>query len=404
MIRGEEGVKGMYSMFAAKRGNRYPSAEGYGVRQVLPRIGQVQAHWSAVLIIQGELIQMKQDTQMTRRAAGLLLLASLAACGGGDGDGSAGNTGGGGGGGSGGGGNGGGSGGGGGGGGNGNGGGGNSVTGSYSLKPAATSFNQMLADANAMGATGFALLSELVAGNGQSSDFYVSDTAHAGQKLQYQLLPVVATLPEFLTQLNQQGSNGYMFKSFAALGNPGEMRNVLVKNASRSETFSYEATSSTGQTAQAFQADLNARGARGFRWIGPAMVGSSMVNLYAKRSDGSTYEYMVEAELDETLANMKTHWNSKGVNGWLARGSQGLGSASVDMYEKSSAQSGAVEYRVEPQTAGMSPADMKDQMNANAADGFFFFSEIVDSAGAVGVISIKNGGLLVHPLAGVSFP
>ena len=403
MIRGEEGVKGMYSMFAAKRGNRYPSAEGYGVRQVLPRIGQVQAHWSAVLIIQGELIQMKQDTQMTRRAAGLLLLASLDACGGGDGDGS-GNTGGGGGG-SGGGGNGGGSGGGGGGGGNGNGGGGNSVTGSYSLKPAAGSETQMLNDANAMGATGFALLSSLGAGNGHSGDFYVSDTAHAGHQFTYMVQPAQATASVFLTQLNQHGSNGYRFKSFSAFGAPGGMSNLFVKNSSRSDQFSYETGASAGLSRQQWQVELNEKGARGFHWIGPAMLSNGdTVNLYVKRSDGVTYAYELESELDDTLANMQTHWNSKGAEGWLARGSVSLDTDSVDIYEKSSVQSGAVEYRVEPRAAGLSPEDMKDQMNANAADGFFFFSEIVDSAAAQGVISIKNGGLLDHPLAGVSFP
>lgn len=346
---------------------------------------------------------MKQDTQMTRRAAGLLLLASLAACGGGDGDGS-GNTGGGGGGGSGGGGNGGGS-GGGGGGGNGNGGGGNSVTGSYSLKPAASSEAQMLNDANAMGATGFALLSSLGAGNGQSGDFYVSDTAHAGHQFTYMVQPAQATASVFLTQLNQHGSNGYRFKSFSAFGAPGGMSNLFVKNSSRSDQFSYEASASAGLTQSQWQVELNEKGARGFHWIGPAMLsGGDMVNLYVKRSDGVTYEYALEAELDDRLANMQAHWNSKGAEGWLARGSVALDSSSVEVYEKSSAQSGAVEYRVEPQAQGLSPENMKDQMNANAADGFFFFSEIVDSTSAVGVISIKNGGLLDHPLAGVSFP
>lgn len=263
----------------------------------------------------------------------------------------------------------------------------------------------MLDDANAMGATGFALISSLGAGNGQSGDFYVSDTVHAGHQFTYIVQPAQATASVFVTQLNQQGSNGYRFKSFSAFGSPGGMSNLFVKNNSRSDQFSYEAGASAGLTQSQWQVELNEKGARGFHWIGPAMLsGGDMVNLYVRRSDGVTYEYALEAELDDTLANMQAHWNSKGAEGWLARGSVALDSSSVEVYEKSSAQSGAVEYRVEPQAVGLSPENMKDQMNANAADGFFFFSEIVDSTSAVGVISIKNGGLLDHPLAGVSFP
>ncbi|MDR2299991.1 MAG: hypothetical protein LBE30_16805 [Comamonas sp.] len=356
---------------------------------------------------------------LTRRTAALLLVASLAACGGGgggssDGGGGGGSTGGGGesGGGT----------GGGNGGGNGNGGsGGNgsqSVTGTYQLKAGAETHSQMLADANAMGANGYVLFSSLTGAMTATTrpdigDFYLSDTAHAGRKFSYVNPASPGSMSDFLNQLNQQGSSGYMYKSGAAFPNEGnDFREIYVKDNSRNDQFTYRTVTPVATTAQTFSAELNAQGQAGYRYLGPQIINGVNFSLYAKRNDNVTYEYQVNsinsASPAADNAGLQKLLTEKGAGGWFMRGVEGLGDAPnfsfVDVYEKSSAQSGAIEYLVESSQIGIPLQTQLDSMNANAAKGFFFFSQYGTEDGKFSAISIKNSAWMIHPLAGVSFP
>lgn len=355
---------------------------------------------------------MTTTAQMTRRTAAMLLIASLAACGGGGGgSGEGGNSGGGEPGGS----NGGGTGGGSGGGevGGGSDPGSSAVTGTYSLKSAANNHTQLLADANSMGQQGYVLLSTLGTNTMPTSmgDFYVSDTTHTGHKFSYVQQAAVGTKAEFVAQLNQQGANGYVFKSGAVFADPSDIRSVFVKDDSRSDAFSYEVTS-PASTAAAFSEELNKRGARGYRYMGPQFLNNEIFGLYIKRNDNVSYQYEVEnlsgASLAADSAGLQKLLADKGAQGWLARGAEGVGDPMamnfVAIYEKSSAQSGAVEYLVEAASGNASLEDMKNQMNVNAGKGFFFWSEMGTADNKFSTISIKNNVWLIHPLAGVSFP
>lgn len=356
------------------------------------------------------------STQLTRRSAALLMLASLAACGGGGGDG--GSAGGGSGGGS-----------EGGSGGNGTGpgggetGGGSSgpVTGSYSLRTAATGHDQMLSDANTLGAQGFVLVSALATqmtatSPGVIGDFYVSDTAHAGHKFAYLLQPQPGNLTEFLAQLNQQGGNGYMFKSGSVFGNVSDIRNVYVKDTSRSDQFSYEASTTIPQTPQAMADEINRQGARGLRYLGQYSIGTALIfSLYVKRNDSVTYQYTLENQSHPMgpadRAALQSQLAAKGAQGLFFRGTEVFGQSAnpaqqeyADVYEKSSALNGTIEYLVKAASTGDSLDDILKSMNGNAANGFFWLSQTMTSDMKMSTVSVKNGGSLLHPLAGVSFP
>ncbi|WP_042437463.1 hypothetical protein [Comamonas testosteroni] len=347
--------------------------------------------------------------QITRRTAALLLISTLAACGGG-GDGGSGGSNGGGGGSEGGGGN--------TGGGNGGGTGNQAVTGTYKLGgQTAASHAQMLNAANSMGADGYALFSSLAGSISPTSteigDFYLTDTAHAGRKFSYVNPAAQPTRIAFLAQLNQQGSSGYMYKSDAVFSDVSDIRSVYVKDNSRSDQFSYRTVTPVAKTAEDFAAELNGQGAAGYRYLGPQIINNELFSLYAKRNDSVTYTYQVD-KLGSSFsaadaAAMRTRLAPKGADGWFIRGTQGLGSDPmnmnyVDVFEKSSAQNGAIEYLVEASASSDSLTTQLNNMNANAAKGFFYFSGIMTADGKTSTIYVKNSAWMINPLAGVTFP
>lgn len=344
--------------------------------------------------------------QITRRTAALLLISTLAACGGG-GDGGSGGGGGG-------------SEGGGGntGGGNGGGTGNQAVTGTYKLGgQTAASHAQMLNAANSMGADGYALFSSLAGSISPTSteigDFYLTDTAHAGRKFSYVNPAAQPTRIAFLAQLNQQGSSGYMYKSDAVFSDVSDIRSVYVKDNSRSDQFSYRTVTPVAKTAEDFATELNGQGAAGYRYLGPQIINNELFSLYAKRNDSVTYTYQVD-KLGSSFsaadaAAMRTRLAPKGADGWFIRGTQGLGSDPmnmnyVDVFEKSSAQNGAIEYLVEASASSDSLTTQLNNMNANAAKGFFYFSGIMTADGKTSTIYVKNSAWMINPLAGVTFP
>ena len=347
--------------------------------------------------------------QITRRTAALLLISTLAACGGG-GDGGSGGSNGGGGGSEGGGGN--------TGGGNGGGTGNQAVTGTYKLGgQTAASHAQMLNAANSMGADGYALFSSLAGSISPTSteigDFYLTDTAHAGRKFSYVNPAAQSSRIAFLAQLNQQGSSGYMYKSDAVFSDVSDIRSVYVKDNSRSDQFSYRTVTPVAKTAEDFAAELNGQGAAGYRYLGPQIINNELFSLYAKRNDSVTYTYQVD-KLGSSFsaadaAAMRTRLAPKGADGWFIRGTQGLGSDPmnmnyVDVFEKSSAQNGAIEYLVEASASSDSLTTQLNNMNANAAKGFFYFSGIMTADGKTSTIYVKNSAWMINPLAGVTFP
>lgn len=331
-------------------------------------------------------------TQITRRAAVVAAVAALAACGGsgGGGDDSAG--------------------------GGGDGGGTTpgtptpvAVTGQYRLLTAAADFTSSLAAMNAQGAQGYAFLSPM--GPNASTvfgDFYVTDTAHAASKFDYVALPDAASADAALAQMNAQGAKGYAYKSGMAFGSITDLRSLYVKDTSRSMSYSYERLpTSAATTRTAYESQLNAEGAKGFRSVGPLFVGGDMFNLYGKDSSSATYTYTLRTATGQFgVANgaaLQQQVNELGAQGYLYLGANVLGSETVMIYEKSSTQNGAVEYSVD-QSTETSLNQLLAQLNERAAKGYFFFSDIVANDNKIYTISVKNAAALRNPLAGIAFP
>jgi hypothetical protein len=341
--------------------------------------------------------------QLTRRSAALLLLGALAACGGGGGGGTGegggtepGNPGG------------------------GDPGGGGTptptpVTGQYRMESAAGNFDAALSAMNALGAQGYAFTYTLATPTSSlpvpMGDFYVTDTAHAGTRLDYRMVADVAGVSALVAQLNEQGAQGYLYKSGMAYGDTQDLRNLYVRSAGSGSTYTYETQPPVGALDTAgFRQQIVAMGARGMRYVGPLISGSEMFNLYVKDSKAPAFEYEVfTLAAPFGMANgaaLGQRLNEMGARGYLLRGALVLrgNTEGVQLYEKSADQQGAIEYRLESVSSSTALAQRLEQFNRNAAEGFFAFGDVVTDDGQFHLISVRNVKRMVHPLAGVAFP
>ena len=80
------------------------------------------------------------------------------------------------------------------------------------------------------------------------------------------------------------------------------------------------------------------------------------------------------------------------------------GSTGAQVYEKSSAQSGRVDYHLQELPDQTSLAQFLDGLNERAAQGYFFYGELVLGGQRVHKLSVRGAVALRHPLAGITFP
>lgn len=286
------------------------------------------------------------------------------------------------------------------------------MRGQYRLLPAATDFGGALAAMNAQGAQGYAFFASLFpAANPMTvGDFYISDTAHAGSRLEYATEPDVASADAALAQMNARGAQGYAYKGSTTYGTnlSMEQRSLYVKDTSRSATYSYERQPlSSATTRTDYEAQLNAQGARGYRIVGPLMVGNDEFNLYVKDNSGATYSYSLHDWIGNfgvaDGAALLQQLTGMGAQGYMYQAGMALPGGAVVQFEKSSAQNGAIEYTVDE-----SQPDSLDQvltrLNARAAQGFFLLGDVMANDGKTWTVSIKNAVAMRHPAAGISFP
>ena len=293
------------------------------------------------------------------------------------------------------------------------------VTGQYRQESAPASMDAALAAMNAQGAQGYAYLATFAVNPGTNSQalgsFYLQDTAHTGSRLQYVAIAQPATADALLALLNQQGASGFAYKSPMSFGTVSESRGIFVKDTTKSTTYTYEKLPiSSTLSRDGFVAQLNAQGARGFRLVGPMTAGNEFFNVYMKDSSANTYAYIGLDGLQSSVAAygdaLRQRLNEQGGQGRLWVGDFVVqGNATASIFEKSASQSGAIRYTVEPAGARSTLDQLQAELNARAAQGLFYFSDVASvetSTNAISSFTVSVGGAesLRNPLAGITYP
>ena len=195
----------------------------------------------------------------------------------------------------------------------------------------------------------------------------------------YEALPLPSGISaaDFLSQINGEGSRSFRFFSGLVFGNGAEQVAAYVKDATTTYTFELQpdARSSSALTSQ-----LQAQGARGFRFAGPYVVGSTFYNLYRKDAgSAATYAYTVLPAAASSI-DFLAQANAQGVTGYYAAGATlMLGTSTVQLYERASPGTATYAYEAQPNPAN--DADFLAQLNEEGTRGYRFRTAFVFTDG-----------------------
>lgn len=194
----------------------------------------------------------------------------------------------------------------------------------------------------------------------------------------YEAHPTATTRDAFVTQINAQAGRGFRFFSGIGFTNGASVETVEAFVKDVDTIYTFEALSETASVAD-MQAQLNAQGARGFRWAGPYGVDGQVLALFRKDMNATTtYSYTLETAAESSAASL-AQVNSFGAAGYYNLGSTyAIGGSTVRIFEKATTAS---TYLTELLARPANASEFMAQLNAQGARGFRFKSEFVFSDG-----------------------
>lgn len=278
-----------------------------------------------------------------------------------------------------------------------------------SLQATATAALQQLQQ---QGAAGYAWVSAFGSyqSNPQFSELYLHSSLRQSSTFQYQMDTSPATMSDLLVQLNQRGGQRYAHKGAVIYGTT--TYSVFVRDSAKSASYTYETlTGSVNTSLTSLLAQLNAQGARGFRWLGlsaSSAAPTSFVNLYVKDSGGpATFVYSAisfgsnASPANGTALSQALQQGTADESHYL--GTILAGSQFAMVFERPAGSTTATEYTIDAIPANESLTTMLQAINARAGQGLFFWSDIVTADGVFHRIYV-NRQVLPHPLYGLVYP
>lgn len=266
---------------------------------------------------------------------------------------------------------------------------------------------------NQQGAQGFAWISGLAVQTGISgglpqfafADLYAK--AEPGVTYQYVADAAVSDPSQFLAQLNGRGAEGYVFKGQYAF-NPStspttQFYYVFVKSTRRATTYSYRLLQQPSASTLNLT-ELNQQGREGYAYRGPLLFGTQAVSLYVKdNTNGATYAYETTPALSSAAAAL-AEMNARGAQFFALRGTFFTGGTTLALYERASTTTSAIQYATAPSQPNEPFAALVAKANDFAARGLIYWSDFVFNNGSEYVSLFYKGPPVSHPLYGVVFP
>ena len=291
---------------------------------------------------------------------------------------------------------------------------GGDVSGVYRQEPTPANAQAAAQQLDRMGASGHVWVSGVASNEPapQTAQLFLNSTLRPAATFRYALDAEPGTMAQWLAQLNERGRQGYAYKGDYAYETA---RMVFVKDlrpAYAAVTYGYESLPAGNDASlSALLAQLNTQGARGFRWLGlraTSVAPATFSNVYMKdNSHPSAYSYTAHA-LGASPAPADGQALLSAMRQGSAAGAHYLGtwqsaSGYAMLFEQQAGDAAAVEYALEPVSAHETLASLLAAINAQAARGWFYWSDHVTADGRVHRIYVKNR-VLHHPLYGLVYP
>ncbi|WP_414449095.1 hypothetical protein AB4851_07525 [Burkholderia sp. 22PA0099] len=178
----------------------------------------------------------------------------------------------------------------------------------------------------------------------------------------FEALTSAADATSFLAQLNAEGAKGFRYVGDEFFSGDGTTTHSIYVNDGSAGTYTYELPS-TQTTQSAYLAQLNSEGGRGFRYDSDLTYGT----LYRNDGSSATYSYQFLSN-NSSPADFLTQANTQGQSGYWFVGPTSIGGAFLNLYAKNGASSAT--YTYEAPAAPASSSDFLTQANAEGARGF----------------------------------
>lgn len=287
--------------------------------------------------------------------------------------------------------------------------------GTYRLEAGLDDVDDFVARLDRLGAEGFAFVGPVTPGFGGTiapiGELFVQDGARRSSRLDYAVDERTVGADAWVARADARGADGYLYKGPYLVGLT--QVELFVRDTTRTATYRYEALpAELSPSTDPLVAELNAQGARGFRWLGSQVSGAGAFNTYVSDGTGVTYRYEAVRATGPLGADSIEAFLTV-LNSQAATGAQYLTALNVDgfaatvlVFEASDRSGQPVRtYRAEPAPAGDGLETLVARADARAAAGEWFWGEVMTNDLSMHRLFVTGATTdLRHPLTGPWYP
>lgn len=247
---------------------------------------------------------------------------------------------------------------------------------SYQALPASPSF---LSQLNAEGANGWNYVSGIIYTTGTTNvDLSVLFAKRLNTTYSFELPSNAGSTAELQQQLNAQGARGFSYAG------PDTLGAIYRKDNGSSSTYSYRVLPEPADnTVDGLLAQDKAQGAEGYYHLGSSLiVGNDTVRIFQKDSQ-STATYDVEVLPSATTNDaFMAQLEAQGARGFRFKSDYGFGDNVIRaLYEKDTTQSATFSYAA--LTSAANANDLVTQANAQGANGVVLIGDLGLPSGTI---------------------
>lgn len=267
---------------------------------------------------------------------------------------------------------------------------------------------QTVAQMNTQASQGYAAVAPVATASLpiEMANLYLDYSGRSATTLQYAADPLPGDATSFKQLLNTRGQQGFLFKGPWSASDG--LVALLVKDSALTRSFSYDLVPvAADESIDSLLTLLNARGAQGWNWRGPYMLGTSQSHLFEQKSGGASFSYsaVLEPAGGATADFVKSTLSAQGAAGRVFLGEYLAGSQTAMLFKQDASRPAAITYTFDSGVVGETLSAQVARLNAHSANGEFGWGDLAVGATAQDVLHLYvSDPTLSQPLFLAVFP